>query len=361
MKIANLILTSQNGGAEQVFIDYTKVLKNLGHEIVAIIKDDAPYGDELLKLGVEPKKISNSLGFYDFIAVKKLKKILEEENVEAVFAHMGRIAVLAHKAISKIPNKEIILIAINHSGNVKRSIGADIILSVNRKIFYSTIDAGQSENASFVIPNAIDLSDAPQVPAQINFQNKNPIIVGVIGRLDRTKGFDLAIKALKILEKNSDKNFVLKFAGSGYYEKTLRDLVKKLNLENKVEFLGWIKDKKAFFDSIDIFCLPSKNEPFGLVVLEAMKYRKPIISSNADGPKEILRDGVDGLIFNIDQDDDAIAKELAQTINKLASDSNLAHHLIDNSFARLQDKFSFRALEARLKEIVGKVGNSRHS
>ncbi len=59
MKIVNIILTSQNGGAEQAFIDYTVVLKKLGHEVVAIVKEDAPYADKISELGITTKKIAN--------------------------------------------------------------------------------------------------------------------------------------------------------------------------------------------------------------------------------------------------------------------------------------------------------------
>ena len=143
MKIVHIILTSQNGGAEQAFIDYSVALKKLGHEILAIIKNDAPYAAAVENLGITVKKVPNKLGFYDIFTVKKIHEILQEFNADAVIAHAGRSTVLARRAIAKIKNK-IFLIAVNHSMNVKRSIGADIILSVNKEIFLRTINAGQS-------------------------------------------------------------------------------------------------------------------------------------------------------------------------------------------------------------------------
>ena len=69
MKIVSTILTSQNGGAEQVFIDQLLALRNLGHEVLAIVKIDAPYAQKLEKLGIEVRKIKNNLGYRDFLAV----------------------------------------------------------------------------------------------------------------------------------------------------------------------------------------------------------------------------------------------------------------------------------------------------
>jgi glycosyltransferase involved in cell wall biosynthesis len=354
MKIVNIILTSQNGGAEQAFLDYSNALKNLGHEVVAILKDDAPYVDQVEKLGIKVEKIKNRFGYHDFFAVRNIKKILEETHADLVISHMGRATVLTRKAVKKIHGKKVFQMAVNHSGNVKRSIGADIVLSVNQRIFFDTVKAGQKEHASFVIPNAIDLSDALEAAPIASLKDKQKIVIGTIGRLDRTKGFDLVIKALKKLEKISDKNFVLKIAGAGYFEPVLRDLVKELKLEEKVEFLGWITNKKEFFDSIDIFCIPSKNEPFGIVILEAMKFAKPIISTDADGPKEILVNEKDALIVALNPSEN-VEERISDAVIHMTNEPELMNEMVQSASKKLRDKYSYKALENRLGEIVGKI------
>lgn len=358
MKIVHIILTSQNGGAEQAFIDYSVALKKLGHEILAIIKNDAPYAAAVENLGITVKKIPNKLGFYDIFTVKKIHEILQEFNADAVIAHAGRSTVLARSAIAKIKNK-IFLIAVNHSMNVKRSIGADIILSVNKEIFLRTINAGQSEAKSFVIQNAIDLSDAPKLASKIDWQNKETIVLGGMGRLDIAKGFRFTIKAIKKLEEfvkanNLNKKFVFKLAGSGAREDYLRNLAKELNVESKIEFLGWIKNKKEFFDAIDIFIMSSERETFGLVVLEAMKFCKPIISTESDGPKEFLRNEIDALMVNL-QPLENIENRIADAVLRMVNEPKLADKLVANAFAKVNDKFSYKALEKYFEEIVGRA------
>jgi glycosyltransferase involved in cell wall biosynthesis len=353
MKIINIILTSQNGGAEQAFIDYLTALKKLGHENLAILKDKAPYENKVLELGIPLRKIKNNLGFFDFFAVRKIKNIIEEYQADVLICHMGRSVSLVRNAIKQIKKRKVFQIAVNHSDNVRRSIGADIVISVNRKILAKTVDLGQNIERSFVVPNAIDLSDALFNRLE-DFSKKEQITICSLGRFDRTKGFDLLIKSLAYLKENSSKKFILKLAGSGYFEPELRSLVKNFNLENEVEFLGWIKDKKDFFSAADIFCIPSQNEPFGIVVLEAMKYCKPIISTDADGPKEILSHEKDGLIVNL-KPAETFEKRLAETFIRLASDANLANDLVRNASKKLQEKYSYSALENILNEIIGKV------
>jgi glycosyltransferase involved in cell wall biosynthesis len=353
MRIVNIILSSQNGGSEQVFIDYLMVLKKLNHQLLAITKEDAPFQDKVLELGIELKKIKNNFGYFDLFAVNKIRKILKEFKADAVIAHVGRSMILVRKAIGK--NKNIKLIAVNHSANVKRSIGSDIILSVNRKVFYRTIDLGQPQNKSFVMYNAIDLKDAINNVSETNLQNKKEIVIGIMGRFDKSKGFDVVLKALKNLEKISDKKFILKIAGSGKEEAHLKALNKELNLEDKVEFCGWVKDKKSFFESIDVFCMSSIGSPgetFGLVLLEAIKYRKVIVTTACEGPSEVIRDKIDGLLIELEPLDN-LDERIAEAIKTAVSDENLRNKMIENSFARMKENFSYEALEKRMKDVFG--------
>ncbi|MBU6339131.1 MAG: glycosyltransferase family 4 protein [Rickettsiales bacterium] len=351
MKIVNIILTSENGGVEQVFIDYLQVLEKLGHEVLAITKDDAPYAKMVEDLGIQVKKIKNNLGYYDIFAVSNIKNILLEFNADAVVAHAGRAIFLARKAAKKI-SKKILIVAVNHSLNVKRSIGSDAILSVNKRIFFKTVDSGQSENSSFVIHNAIDLAGAVNELNPINLKEKKIIKIGLMARFDRTKGFTYAIKSIKNLTKISDKKFILKIAGTGYYENELRNLVKELQLEEHVEFCGWVKDKKEFFNSIDIFCLPSEEETFGLVLLEAMKYGKPIIATNTDGAKEILQNRKDSLVVDIEPLQ-SLDSRISDAVIEMIDDSNLVNLMVKNAAIKVREKFSYEALEGRMREVFG--------
>jgi len=358
MKIVNVILTSQNGGAEQVFLDYASVLKKLGHQVFAIIKNDAPYDKKIAELCVSVRKTTNNFGFYDFIAVRNIKKFLEEFDADAVFVHSGRSTSLVRKAVAKIKNKKIFVVSVNHSMNVKRSIGSDLILSVNKEIFYKTIESGQDEAKSFVVHNATSLEDAVKAVPQVNLSEKSIIILGVIGRFDSVKSFDFAIKAIKKLEKISEENglnkkFILKIAGSGPQEIFLKSLVKELGLEDKVFFLEWIQNKKDFFDIIDIFCLTSKRETFGLVLLEAMKFCKPIISTSVDGPKEILRNEIDGLLVKFGPED-SLDDRIANAVLRIVNEPDLLNKMVKNSLTKVREKFSYESLEKRLAEIVGR-------
>ncbi len=352
MKIANIVLTSQNGGVEQVFIDYQKILRDkLGHEVFSIIKDDAPYFKDLEKENIKFVKIKNKLGYNDFLAIAKIKKALQSFQADAVITHAGKASILTRKAIKKIKDRKVIQVAMNHSNNVKRSIGADIIFSINKEIFYKTIDLGQQPDKSFIIFNALDL-DQSIAQKEINFNKKN-ISIGMMARFDRTKGFLEMLDAIKILNANSSKNFILKIAGGGYFEEEIKNKIKELKIEKNVEFLGWIQDKKKFFSQIDIFTLPSLEEPFGLVVLEAIKHFCPLIASNSDGPQIIIRNEIDGLLTQLNPPEE-YPRKLAENILNMIQNEQKTKEMVASANERFINKFSFKRLEKDLENVFGK-------
>ncbi len=353
VKIANILLSNQNGGVEQSFVGYCRILKNLGHEVLAIVGEEAPYIKDLQSLDIQIIQVKNSFGYYDFPAISKIKKSLENFGCQLVFAHTGRAIILAKKSIKKL-SKKIPLIAVNHSRNVKRSIGADIVLSVNKEIFYKTVDLGQAANRSFVMPNFIDIDKNEEQKFELKdfiLNQDKPIVIGTIARLAKEKNLEFLIEAVKIL---SDQNYQikLKIAGSGQEEQGLRNLCTSLNLNQQVEFLGWIEDKKSFFSQIDIFCLPSKEETFGIVLLEAMLYNKPIVTTNTDGAKMILKDKISGILVD-NSDQTKLASLIASAILDLLNNPEIIFDLTTNAKRDLVKFYSTQAVESNIKEIIG--------
>ncbi len=115
------------------------------------------------------------------------------------------------------------------------------------------------------------------------------LIFGCYGRMVNKKGFHVLLSAFKKLrEKDIEAELII--GGSGPELGSLKSLAVELRLKEKVKFIGWIKDVESFLNNIDIFVLPSLDEPFGIAVLEAMAMGKPIVSTRSQGPNETLND-----------------------------------------------------------------------
>ncbi|MEM7467572.1 MAG: glycosyltransferase, partial [Pseudomonadota bacterium] len=118
------------------------------------------------------------------------------------------------------------------------------------------------------------------------FENSKAINLLAIGRLVHKKGFDLLIEAVSELAKSFSLS--LNIVGDGQERTTLGNLVKKRNLSDYVRLSGWSDDVGGLLDNADIFVLPSRDEPFGIVCLEAMARGVPIVATRTQGPREIL-------------------------------------------------------------------------
>jgi glycosyltransferase involved in cell wall biosynthesis len=112
-------------------------------------------------------------------------------------------------------------------------------------------------------------------------------------------------------------------------------LARALGLEERVHFLGWRSDRAALLQACDICVFPSRYEPFGTVFVQAWANRVPVICSRADGPRQFVRDGEDGLLFDIDD-----VNALTGALKKLLADKALQARLIDAGYARYRNEFT---------------------
>lgn len=136
-------------------------------------------------------------------------------------------------------------------------------------------------------------------------KKKDEIVIGTVKTLKGKYGIDYLIRAFgevlnKCRENSLNKNLKLLIYGEGEQKEKLRDLTKKLGLENKIIFKGYIENKKVpeAINKMDIFCVPSvsNSESFGVAAVEAMACGVPVISSNADGFTEVMKNEVTGYI-----------------------------------------------------------------
>lgn len=137
----------------------------------------------------------------------------------------------------------------------------------------------------------------PQIhPAPIYVSRENPYIL-YAGNLSDRKGYKDLLKAFASVA-NQMKEWRIVFAGNGDIEKA-KFLAKELNIEKKVEFLGWVsgEGKDKCFRNASAYCLPSYAEGFPMGVLDAWAYHLPVITTPVGGLPDIIDDNKNALIF----------------------------------------------------------------
>lgn len=287
MRILNAMFSRGLGGIEQCFVDYCEALMMQGHKVTAMIHPDAKIRESLVSIGVNITNVRNS-GGWDFFAKSYIKKMLKQTSPDIVIAHGNRAVDLLKKPVKSVGSK---IVGVTHNYKNKRLVGLDGVFAITDDLRKDIIAKGQSPEAVFFVPNMIKLSS--EMPNIRDFSR--PVIIGAMGRFVKKKGFDVFLRSLEIL-KNDGVEFKAIIGGTGEEEKSLKTLTAALGLGEFVKFQGWVADKKKFFENVDIFCLPSLHEPFGIILLEAFAASLPVVTSDSEGPSEIVIDGKDALL-----------------------------------------------------------------
>ncbi len=153
--------------------------------------------------------------------------------------------------------------------------------------------------------------------------------IGTLSRLESQKDLSTLIQACVILKKRGVKA-LCEIYGRGSLEKELRKEIVELGLENFVLLQGFTHDKFDVLARLDLFVLSSKYEGFGLVLLEAMAARVPIVSSNSDAAIEVLGSNSPCLFESGD------ALSLSNKIIEIGSNISLQNAIVNNYKERLQ-------------------------
>lgn len=174
-----------------------------------------------------------------------------------------------------------------------------------------------------------------------------PIVAG-IGRLRYQKNFPLFLSMASAVSMiRPEAHFVI--AGDGPDEGRLRDLAWELGIEEKVHFLGYVKDIREVYPAVDVFCLTSHFEGTPLTVLEAMAMGVPVVASRVDGTAEVLADGRDGYLVD-PGDRDLFAKRVVS----LLQDQILAAGLREAAWQKVRTRFSAQEMVRQVEGLYSR-------
>jgi alpha-maltose-1-phosphate synthase len=223
----------------------------------------------------------------------------------------------------------------------------DKYIAVSEYLRQEYIKRGYNEDRIIVIPNSIDID---KVGNGVRMSHKCRNIL-YVGRMVSPKGVDILIRAFhKASRQYDDLRLIL--VGDGPMFDTYRSFVKQLHIESKVTFTGYLKhdDIKYYYSIADLFVLPSIAgfEPFGITLLEAMRYHIPCLVADTGGCKEVIKDA--GVTFR-DRDEEDLMKKMMLVLNNNQKSLALS--------ARCKDVLTEYSDEKVLKSLVKIYDNIR--
>lgn len=181
------------------------------------------------------------------------------------------------------------------------------------------------------------------------------LVVGTVGRLQRWKGQHLLLEAVALCAPAVPGARLVVVGGSpgGFdagYPRELRRLASRLGIADRVVFAGWRDDVARCLSAFDIFVLPSRDEPFGIVTVEAMAAGLPVVATDGGGTREIVADGVTGLLVPTGD-----ASAMAGAILRLAGDRRRAGSLGRAGRARAEEAFTAERMRAGFAAAVARA------
>ncbi len=329
-KVFNVMFSKRLGGIEQSFLDYNEALAK-EYKVVTLISNKSQVKSQI-KTPIEEIRQFNK---YDPFAIMRIRHVIKKHNPVLIIAHSTRAYVLCKLATKSVP-----IIAVSHNHNYRHLLSSKYFITITSRMKEELLELGKKQ--IYVIPNMVHLDKKIKYQAP---EFKKTLTIGFIGTLTYIKGVDLLVNAIAALSTKGI-SVKLQIAGDGEELENLKLLAKKLNVFEQISFLGWVKgtSKTKFFKTIDLLCVPSRHEPFGIVLLEAMKYSKPIVTSKTHGALEVAKD----IAVFCECDDVA---SLSDGLQQIISNPTLAKDLSKKGFKEVE-KYSVEKISQKLHHVV---------
>lgn len=371
IKLLFVLPSLEGGGAERIVCNLMSVLnKNIFDVNLFLFNNKGVYWDLLsndinIFFGCRNKRYSK------WIIIKNLYRV--SKDMDIIVGSMELMPTYFSVLVGKLLRKKIIgwvHINIDSILNDKNKIIRFLHRNILLKFFYNKLDRivavsnGAKENISKYlndknrnkvecIYNPIKINEIKEkAEEELVEKIEKPFIIG-IGRLERQKNFILLIKAYRILLDRGIKHNLI-ILGQGSQKEYLVNEVKKLDMEEKVKFLGFKENPYKYLNQADVFIQSSIYEGLPTVLIEALVLNVPVVATNCpDGAKEILDNGKYGLLVKMNDE-----KALADAIEKILNDRDLQRKYKIKSkdgINRFDDKYITHLFEELFLKMMKKT------
>jgi len=360
MKVLHVITTINLGGAENHLIDLVKAQFSSGKTVIVVyLKGDHFWRDFLEKIGIKVYCLNcnNRMIFFKF---PLLSEIISKENPDIVHSHMPPAEMISWLSLSNLKKKYHWVVSKHNDERfapipfeklLARFVSkrAEKIICISNAVKrYMASTTGLPTEKLILIYYSVDIDkfESANKAQDLNFSNK--VVIGTIGRLVPQKSMETLITAFSSYSRNNP-DALLVIVGSGKLEDKLKKLAIELGVDRKIVWTGQRKDIPSVIKAFDIFVLSSIYEGFGLVLLEAMASKVPIIATNVSAIPEVLDNGRCGILFD--------AKNVEQLESALVQlkDPSLRLKYAELGFDRASNFFSINKMELETENIYNLV------
>ena len=353
--ILELCLSPDLGGLELCVIDYFKYFKTQTNSYLCVAPNKKldNYIEDENKFRLKRNKL------FPMFSAYKLAKFIDKNEIDLIHFHWTKdiATVVLAKILSKTKPK------IMQSRHMTMTRFKD---DFYHKWLYKNIDTMHAvtyqvkEQLEIFIPSDIrpqiemvylgvsepTTDDEKIIELKEHYNIKDEFIVGIVGRIEEGKGQYLVIEAIAKLKKLNIKALIVGHTMDESYMLELNEKLKELNIEDRVVFTGFTKYVNEHLKLCDVTVLATPKETFGLVIIESMINKVPVIVTANGGPLEIIDDEIDGLLFDRTSDD------LSNKIEVLYKNSELKKELSLNGYKKVNKIFNKDIQMKKIYEVI---------
>lgn len=356
-KIRILHVAQAAGGVDRYIQMLLKYLDKEKVENILVCSQDFHKDDYNGLVGYfEQIEMTRAIGGNDLKAIKEVRALIKKYNPDIVYAHSSKAGAIARVADIGLKNHCVY----NPHGwafNMRCSAMKKVIYTAIEKIaapFCDKIicisDAEKQsaldkkicrEDKLQVIFNGVDIESYENgVHGAVKRKDLNipedAFVVGMVGRMSPQKAPDIFVKmAKKVKDVVPNAHFII--VGNGNQEAEIRKYAEENGFADCLHITGWVDNPMSYVEIFDVACLLSRWEGFGLALPEYMMAGKPIVASSVDAIPNIIRDGENGLL--VEMDDDIGASE---AVLRIYWDKSLKDKLVLQGMEDVHNRFNAR-------------------
>ncbi|MBS0275690.1 MAG: glycosyltransferase [Proteobacteria bacterium] len=327
------------GGIETFFFDAVLALSDAGIEQAAVVRPNAPYQIKRLR-DANIRVVTTAFSpWFIFPSRAALAREVASFQPDIIQYWTGRAAMTAVKSSAA---------QVGWYGGYRdrwRFASCSDFIGITKDLVQHIQRQGVSSNHVSLVHTFADPQPSRALDrAEFGTPESAPLLLA-LARLHRDKALDVLLEALAKVPKA-----YLWIAGEGPERAALVAQTKRLNLSERVRFLGWRVDREALLATADICVFPSREEPFGTVTIEAWAAGTPLIAAAAQGPAAYVADGKNGLLVPTDD-----APALASAIDRLISDDVLRENLATEARAEYERNFTKQIYVRNMQAFYSRV------
>ncbi|MCI5674606.1 MAG: polysaccharide pyruvyl transferase CsaB [Firmicutes bacterium] len=366
MKVLHLISGGDTGGAKTHIMALLGELKNNIDISLGVFIEDV-FLEEARELGINTV-VFEQKSRVDLSVLNLIKEYIIDNKIDLVHCHGARANFIAMFLMSRVQVPFVTTVhsdpRLDFKGNLyKQLIFKNLhtfalkrfknFITVSDSFRNMLVERGFGKKNIDVLYNGIDLKKKENMVSREEFLDRynipnNGLKIGIMARLEEVKDHKTFLRAAAEFLKTNDADFLI--GGGGALLDELRELASELKIEDKVYFLGEVKDPHSFMNAIDINVLSSLSESFPYVILEGGKHHLPMIATEVGGIPKLIKDDITGYLFKPGD-----YKNLAKHLLNLAHDENKRKELGDNLYNAIEKDYSSEAMAIRQLEIYERI------